>query len=202
MPENNIKCPKCHGTKFTQLADGQYKCVYCGTVFTPAVPTQEQSTNEAPANADQPQIIINVNGQSTNGAYSDGKINTKSNDTSKDDEEPDNNSNKKVIAIIAGAIVLLALIIIISVNVSHRNDSMAMPDPSADTATIEPVTGEPLENFEQPTTETAEPSIENSYEAPQGDNSSLYDESQDESNDASDVDDEYQESEDAANAGY
>lgn len=49
-----IRCPKCHGDKFTYVSEGTYKCVYCGTVFS--VPKQ----SDIPIHTQPDDVVVNV----------------------------------------------------------------------------------------------------------------------------------------------
>lgn len=61
----SLKCPQCGGNKFSVQGYNSYKCLYCGTTFTPAPPappTDEKATVNAqnePSGASN--IIVNVN---------------------------------------------------------------------------------------------------------------------------------------------
>lgn len=54
--EEQIRCPKCKGDKFKILSSGMLKCEYCGTIFSPTVKKEENTSKEQ-----QPkQVIVNV----------------------------------------------------------------------------------------------------------------------------------------------
>lgn len=66
-----IKCPQCGGNRTQDLGANKYKCMYCGTVFSPA-PRQNQNSNSVPPATGNSiptpptgQQIINVNVGST-----------------------------------------------------------------------------------------------------------------------------------------
>lgn len=57
-----IKCPQCGGNKFNVLGYNNYKCLYCGTTFTPTPPTPP-TNEETISNAQNgtPNIVVQVN---------------------------------------------------------------------------------------------------------------------------------------------
>lgn len=203
MAENDIKCPKCHGSKFTTLPDGRYKCVYCGAEFVPDIIDSQPKTT---IDGNQPQIIINVNGQDVNSG--EAVTNTQQPKTEAVESGASNNSVKKSLVIIA-VLVVLVIIAIICFSASKSNGDDIQAVGNIDSTEV-------IDDYNVPSTpttesETTEPSSDYNTDYNSSDNSSssidnsaTYDESQDESNDSYDAgsDDEYQENEDKAAAGY
>lgn len=59
-----IKCPQCAGNRAQELGANKYKCMYCGTVFSPTSSTSnlnEQATASSTSTSQSNQPIINVN---------------------------------------------------------------------------------------------------------------------------------------------
>ena len=60
-----IKCPQCSGNKFNVLGYNSYKCLYCGTTFTPAPPTpptdDSVTSNAQNETSGSSNIVVNVN---------------------------------------------------------------------------------------------------------------------------------------------
>lgn len=60
-----IKCPQCGGNKLNVLGQNNYKCLYCGTIFTPAPPApptnNQMNTNVQSETSGTSNIIVNVN---------------------------------------------------------------------------------------------------------------------------------------------
>lgn len=63
---SEVKCPQCGGNRAQELGANKYKCMYCGTVFSPA-PVQNSNNSVPPATGNTMstppagQQIINVN---------------------------------------------------------------------------------------------------------------------------------------------
>ena len=59
------KCPQCGGNKLNVLGQNNYKCLYCGTIFTPAPPApptnNHTNTNVQSETSGASNIIVNVN---------------------------------------------------------------------------------------------------------------------------------------------
>lgn len=59
-----IKCPQCGGNKLNVLGQNSYKCLYCGTIFTPAPPAppanNQMGTNVQSETSGASNIIVNV----------------------------------------------------------------------------------------------------------------------------------------------
>ena len=74
-----IKCPQCGGNRAQDLGMNKYKCMYCGTIFSPTTTqpqsnnTEYSSANTTPAQPSGQQIInVNVNGSSQQGSSNTG----------------------------------------------------------------------------------------------------------------------------------
>ena len=43
--QEEIKCPQCGGSKFSDRGNNTYKCMYCGTTFNVKKPDEPKHTN-------------------------------------------------------------------------------------------------------------------------------------------------------------
>ena len=59
----NLMCPCCGGQKATRINDHEYRCEYCGNIFTPSAPSQPAPMRQQ-SNAFMGNNIPNASGKS------------------------------------------------------------------------------------------------------------------------------------------
>lgn len=56
--QEEIKCPQCGGNRLNELGNNSYRCMYCGTIFTPKTTIEQQPV---PPVEPSPSVNVNMN---------------------------------------------------------------------------------------------------------------------------------------------
>ncbi len=172
-----VRCPKCHGDKFSILPNGQLKCAYCGNVYSPpSMDKKEQSQGSA-----QQEEVVHVNlGPQVS------KV--------EEPEKKDKDKKKFNVGIIIGLIVAGFLCIIIFAAHYHSTHSASIEAPLATDSVDTPYSDDatPTDTYEpQETAPSEEETAPDQQESNQGIDEGTDDEVDNNTEDQSGYDDEY-----------